>query len=239
MRFQLPDSGEGTLYYDYDDGKYASKVSASRNYYRSSSAYLDRVSFVPDENFYGTVKIGFTGWNTKGERFEGTIEITVEEPAGASEIVYTTLGTALPFRSQDFRTACAARGEGELREVRFTSLPSGSAGRLYYNYRDISQKGTEVRTGTQYTPDGSPNLSDLTFLPKAGFTGSVQIGYEGTDSRGKTFRGQIRIQVNQGSGSRYFQDMGSYAWAAPYVDLLYEAGVITGTGGQRYGGSCR
>ena len=92
------------LYYDYDDGKYASKVSASRNYYRSSSAYLDRVSFVPDENFYGTVKIGFTGWNTKGERFEGTIEITVEEPAGASEIVYTTLGTALPFRSQDFRT---------------------------------------------------------------------------------------------------------------------------------------
>lgn len=28
--------------------------------------------------------------------------------------------------------------------------------------------------------------------------------------------------------------MGSYAWAAPYVDLLYEAGVITGTGGQRY-----
>ena len=234
VRFQLPDSGEGTLYYDYDDGKYASKVSASRNYYRSSSAYLDRVSFVPDENFYGTVKIGFTGWNTKGERFEGTIEITVEEPAGASEIVYTTLGTALPFRSQDFRTACAARGEGELREVRFTSLPSGSAGRLYYNYRDISEKGTEVRTGTQYTPDGSPNLSDLTFLPKAGFTGSVQIGYEGTDSRGKTFRGQIRIQVNQGSGSRYFQDMGSYAWAAPYVDLLYEAGVITGTGGQRY-----
>ena len=209
-------------------------MSASRNYYRSSSAYLDRVSFVPDENFYGTVKIGFTGWNTKGERFEGTIEITVEEPAGASEIVYTTLGTALPFRSQDFRTACAARGEGELREVRFTSLPSGSAGRLYYNYRDISEKGTEVRTGTQYTPDGSPNLSDLTFLPKAGFTGSVQIGYEGTDSRGKTFRGQIRIQVNQGSGSRYFQDMGSYAWAAPYVDLLYEAGVITGTGGQRY-----
>ena len=86
VRFQLPDSGEGTLYYDYDDGKYASKVSASRNYYRSSSAYLDRVSFVPDENFYGTVKIGFTGWNTKGERFEGTIEITVEEPAGASEI---------------------------------------------------------------------------------------------------------------------------------------------------------
>ena len=77
-----------------------------------------------------------------------------------------------------------------------------------------------LRTGTQYTPDGSPNLSDLTFLPKAGFTGSVQIGYEGTDSRGKTFRGQIRIQVNQGSGSRYFQDMGSYAWAAPYVDLL-------------------
>ncbi len=28
--------------------------------------------------------------------------------------------------------------------------------------------------------------------------------------------------------------MGSYAWAAPYLDLLYEAGVITGTGGQRY-----
>ena len=64
--FQLLDSDDGTLYYDYDDGKYASKVSSSRNYYRSSSAYLERVSFVPDENFYGTVKIGFTGWNTKG-----------------------------------------------------------------------------------------------------------------------------------------------------------------------------
>lgn len=112
VRFQLPDSGEGTLYYDYDDGKYASKVSASRNYYRSSSAYLDRVSFVPDENFYGTVKIGFTGWNTKGERFEGTIEITVEEPAGRQRncIYHPGDGAALPKPGLSYRLRRTRRG---------------------------------------------------------------------------------------------------------------------------------
>ena len=158
----------------------------------------------------------------------------MEEPAGASEMVYTTRERRWPSTARIFVPPAPHAERGELREVRFTSLPSGSAGRLYYNYQDIREKGTEVRAGTKYTPDGSPNLSDLTFLPKAGFTGSVQIGYEGTDSRGKTFRGQIRIQVDQGSGSRYFQDMGGYAWAAPCADLLYEAGVVTGTGSQRY-----
>lgn len=154
------------------------------------------------------MKIGFTGWNTKGERFEGTIEITVEEPAGASEIVYTTLGRRCPSEARTFVPPGAARGEGELRGVRLPPCPPGARGGCTTTTGISAKRGPKCAPVPSTPPGtGSPNLSDLTFLPKAGFTGSVQIGYEGTDSRGKTFRGQIRIQVNQGSGSRYFQDM--------------------------------
>lgn len=234
VRFELPASSKGTLYYDYDDGEYESKVTESRSYYRSGNPYLDKVTFVPEEDFAGTVSIDFTGWSTDGEKFEGTVEITVEAPAGPTLITYTTAYAPVTFRAQDFTAACSDRGLGTLKSVQFTS-PSSSYGRLYYRYTNLSDTGTEVRTGTTYYPDSTPNLSEVTFLPKAGYQGTITITYTGTDSRGNTYQGQVQIRIQPNSNSRYFYDMSNTSWAVSAVDLLYENGVVTGTGSGTFG----
>ena len=234
VRFELPASSKGTLYYDYDDGEYESKVTESRSYYRSGNPYLDKVTFVPEEDFAGTVSIDFTGWSTDGEKFEGTVEITVEAPAGPTLITYTTAYAPVTFRAQDFTAACSDRGLGTLKSVQFTS-PSSSYGRLYYRYTNLSDTGTEVRAGTTYYPDSTPNLSEVTFLPKAGYQGTVTITYTGTDSRGNTYQGQVQIRIQPNSNSRYFYDMSNTSWAVSAVDLLYENGVVTGTGSGTFG----
>lgn len=231
VRFELPDSSKGTLYYNYDDGDYDSKVAASRSYYFSSSPYLEKVTFVPDDGFAGTVSIDFTGWSTGGEKFEGTMKITVEPPAGPTLITYTTTYSPVTFQAQDFVSACLNRGLGGLVSVRFT-LPSSSYGRLYYQYSGINS--TQVREGSSYYPDKSPSLSEVSFLPRTGYQGTVTITYTATDSRDNTYQGQIQINVQPSTYSRYFSDMGYYTWAVSAVDFLYENGVVTGTGNGTY-----
>ena len=231
VRFELPSASEGVLYYESSSG---SRVTESRNYYRSSSPYLNRVIFVPDEDFTGTSVIRFTGWSTGNEQFEGTVRITVREPAGPSAITYSTEYAPVTFRSQDFSTACANRGMGSLVSVQFTP-PSASAGRLYYRYEGLTGNSSEVRANTTYYPSGSPGLSEVTFVPRAGYQGTVTISYTGRDSRDKTYQGEIRITVQPSGSSRHFSDMGGHGWAAASVDLLYENQVVGGVGNGRYG----
>ncbi|WP_308856436.1 S-layer homology domain-containing protein [uncultured Oscillibacter sp.] len=236
VRFTLPSSSKGTLYYDYDDGDYAGKVSASTNYYRAQSPYLDRVSFVPAASFSGTVSISYTGWTTGGERFTGTVEIRVISSASAaSEIVYTTAYQPVTFRAADFSAACKARGLGTLESVQFVTTSVFGAGRLYSQYDGFRASNSEVRTGTRYYPGKSPDLSSVTFVPRVGYQGTVTLTYTGTDSQNRTYQGQVRIIVSPGSASGYFQDVSySYGWAAPAVDFLYESGVVNGTGAGQF-----
>ena len=234
VRFTLPASSQGTLYYDYNQSGSSNKVSASTNYYRTSSPYLNRVSFVPASNFTGTVSIPFTGWTTSDTRFTGTVSVKVTSSL-SSAILYTTSYQPVTFRDADFRSDCSARGMGTLNSVQFTSLPSSSAGHLYSQYGGLRTANSEVRSGTKYLLSGSPALSQVTFVPKAGYQGTVTLSYTGTNSKNQTYQGQIRIVVSPNASSSYFTDMVSgYSWAASCVDFLYENGVVNGTGGGRY-----
>lgn len=234
VRFELPSSSKGTLYYNYNDGKYDSKVSESRSYYLSSSPYLDRVSFVAAENYSGTVTIDFTGWNTDGKTFDGEVKITVEAPVAPTLITYTSDQNGVTFRSQDFVNACLDRGMGNLVSVRFSN-PNTTYGTLYERYQGTSGANSQVTTGTRYYPNGSPSLSQVTFVPKVGVQGPVVITYTGEDSRGNTYDGQIRVVVQSSSNSRYFNDLNGYSWAVSSVDQLYQKGVVSGVGGGNYG----
>lgn len=235
IRFTLPSSSKGVLYYDYDDGDYASKVSESRNYYRTQSPYLSEVSFVPAASFSGTVSISFTGWTTENSRFTGTVEIQVTNSDSASEIVYTTAYQPVTFRVSDFRTACSARGLGTLESVQFASTSVSGAGRLYSQYNGFRTANSEARTGTRYYPAKSPELSSVTFVPRVGYQGTVTLTYTGTDSRNRTYQGRVRIIVSPNTASAYFSDVAySYGWTAPAVDYLYENGVVNGTGAGQF-----
>lgn len=224
VRFTLPSASDGTLYYDGN-----TQVSASRDYGYAGAPYLDRVEFRPASGFAGTVEISYTGRSTGGETFRGVVAITVEEPAGATPITYSTTHAPVTFSAQDFVRACEARGMGSLQSVRF-SAPSSSAGRLYYQYDGLIGS-SEVRSATSYSPLQSPNIADVTFVPKAGYRGTATVTYSATDSRGNEYQGQVRISVQPNTTSRYFNDLGNYSWAVSSIDLLYENGVVTGTGG--------
>lgn len=233
VRFELPSSSKGTLYYGYDDGDYDSKVTESKSYYRGTDPYLDRVCFVPAEGVFGAVDLEFTGWSTDGGKFEGTVRITVEEPKGPSVITYATDGRPLSFYARDFQEACEDRGMGGLAYVRFDT-PSSSVGRLYFQYQGAGESNTEVRMTTSYYPAKSPGISEITFVPKVGYQGTASISYTGWDTKGNEYRGRIQISVRPATASRYFWDMSSFEWAVPAVDLLYENGVVHGTGNGTY-----
>lgn len=230
VRFSLPTTAQGTLYYDYtSSSNYGSKVTASRSYYRSSSPYLDQVSFVPNSSYSGTFSLSFTGQSTKGREFSGTVSITVSQ-VPADVITYYTAYQPVSFQGADFEAACSRRGNGTLSSVRFTGADNITGGHLYYRYNGIHSTNSQVHSGTLYYPSASPSLSDISFVPLVGFQGTVSLTYTATDSNGGTYQGTVRIQVSPNTTSRYFSDMGSTSWAAAAVDFLYENHVVSGTG---------
>lgn len=234
VRFTLPTTSQGTLYYDYtSSSNYGSKVSASRNYYRSSSPYLDRVSFVPSSSYSGTFSLSFTGWSTKGRQFSGTVTITVTQKQAGS-ITYTTSYNPVTFQAADFVAACNQRGSGTLVSVQFTGADRVYGGRLYYRYSGIHSASSQVRSTALYYPSSTPSISEVSFVPWVGFQGSVSLSYTATDSKGGTYQGTVRIQVTPNTTSRYFTDMGSASWATAAVDFLCENRVVSGTGAGLY-----
>ena len=234
VRFTLPSSSKGVLYYKYDESG-EKKAASSTSYYRSSSPRLYDVTFVPDEAYTGSVEISFTGRSDDGESFSGTVVIVYASPKEASVIRYATGSTPIAFSTADFLNACAARGSGTLTAVKF-ELPSSATGKLYYGYSAPNDYGGLVSPAISFpASSGSGSISAVTFVPKAGFNGTVTINYTGTDSKGNSFTGRVELTVTPSTQSRRFTDMGSHGWAAASVDFLYEGGVTTGTGSTTYG----
>ena len=236
VRFTLPSSSKGTLYYQYDKSG-EKKVSSTTSYYRSSSPHLEDVTFVPADDFDGTAEISFTGRNTDGGSFSGTVTISYTSIKDPAVVRYSTTSAPVTFQSKDFQAACDARGSGSLSAVKF-DLPSTAMGKLYYGYTSPSQYSGLVVPGISFPADNSvASLSAVTFVPKAGFNGTATVTYTGTDSKGNTFTGKVEITVTPSTQSRRFTDMGSHGWAVASVDFLYEGGVTTGTSATTYGPS--
>ena len=236
VRFSLPSSSKGTLYYQYDESG-EKKVTSSTSYYRSSSPRLQDVTFVPDKSYTGSVEISFTGRSTDDDSFSGTVVIVYSAPKDAPAIRYSTGSAPVNFSSADFVSACAARGAGSLTSVKF-ELPSTAAGKLYYGYTGPNNYGGLVSPAISFpAAGGSGSISAVTFVPRAGYNGTISINYTGTDSKNNTFTGKVEITVTPSTQSRRFTDMGSHGWAAAAVDFLYEGRVTTGTSATTYGPS--
>jgi len=225
VRFtSLPSSSEGTLYYK------TSKASKNINYYRtgsSSDRLLEDVNFQASETFSGTVTIPFTGYDTNSKHFNGTVQITVTGGImpNAALIAYATTGGAVKFSGADFTRAC--NFSSDLNQVCLT-LPARSTGVLYLDYASPVQN-TPLETGEVPLSQ----LSKVSFVPKAGYRGTVEVPYEAKDREGSSCTGMVEIMVSPPSSSSYFDDLAGYAWATPAVDFLRQYGVVEGvdTGG--------
>ena len=157
VKFTLPSSSRGTLYsnYGYSD---ESKVSASSKNYDDD---LDEISFVPYNNYTGTVVISYVGYNSNGESYTGQIEIQLlKVDTDADDIIYKTGSyTPINFDYDDFEDECWDVTREELDYVRF-SIPSSTYGTLYYKYDTRSQ--SKVSSTTKYYGD---DLDDIIFVP--------------------------------------------------------------------------
>ena len=216
----------GYLYYNY--GENTEDEVGSARYYRSSSPSLSDVTFVPGSAAGTTTTIPFEGYTTGGKSFDGEVEITYVTLRSPSVVSYTSNGLAVDFQASDFSAACAARGGAALVSVTFPN-PSVTGGQLYYSFTSPTQYRGEVVSSVTYEVSGIYQLSGVTFLPKAEYTGTVVIPYVGTDADGITYNGNIQITVTPPTSTTRFNDMGSYGWAVPGVEFLAAYGITTGT----------
>ena len=167
VKFSLPASACGTLYYNYTSSSdYTAAVSASTKYYYSQSYYLSKVTFVPYSGYTGTFSFSYTAYSQSGDTYTGAVEITVENNSGTvATIKYTTdEDEDATFNKSDFYNLCYNySGEG-LNYVKFTSLPSSSYGTLYYYSSSSTSTKTKVTTSTKcYYSSSTNNLSRVTF----------------------------------------------------------------------------
>ncbi len=234
VRFNsLPAASRGTLYYDRD-----TNVRGGTNYYYSgSNRLLEDVSFVPAASFTGTVSIPYTGQSTGGRSFSGTVTIKMSGSSSGvspvnSLIRYSTTGRAVTFKRSDFAAACADSLPTGPVTVRLTA-PSASSGRLHLNYASPSRYRAFV-SGQNYS---ASELDQLSFVPKAGFSGTAAVPFTLYDAGGSSWSGVVSIDVTPATSSAYFSDLGGTRWAVPAVDFLRRYGVVSGVSATSYGPS--
>lgn len=232
VRFEIPSTSQGDLYRNYrSSSSKGTRISSSST--TVSRSNLNQVAFVPAKNYTGTVRLDFWAKSTGGEEFRGILEIVVDRPDADVTVRYSTRTTPVDFQSSDFR-----RSGYTLSSIRFNAMPNESEGKLYYQYTSPTQYTRIADTKTSYRPSGSGNslISDLTFVPRAGFSGTVTIPYTGTNSNKSTFDGEVVITVSPGSYSSRFTDLGGYTdQQRAAVEYIYENGITVGISSNEYG----
>jgi hypothetical protein len=225
--FTLPYTSYGTLYYGYaSSSDYDFVVSATSRYYVNSSPYLSGVTFVPNRGFTGSLAIGYTAYSTTGTTDSGSVIIMVNSSEIDTITYNTPSGLPVQLNAEDFNTAFLSRTGSSLNYVRFT-LPTASVGKLYHGYDSPGAYASTVTASTKYYRMYSPLLSDITFVPAAGFTGAATFSYTGYTIAGTAYAGKVIINVGSDAP---FIDIDGFAWASDAISFLYRAGVVTGQG---------
>lgn len=206
VTFGLPSSSRGTLYFNYSPGgQYSPKVNNSTRYYASSNPSLDNITFVPAKGYTGDVDIPYRCTDSSGASYSGTVRVRVygANGEGSGNVEYSTgRNQRKLLNASDFNNACQQATNGTLNYIRFNSLPASSAGTLYLNYRNSSS--TKVTTGRNYYRSGTPRISDITFVPSSGYSGTVTIPFTGTTTGGTTFSGDLILHVDDGAGTVHY-----------------------------------
>ncbi|MCI9241868.1 MAG: hypothetical protein HFF43_00595 [Lawsonibacter sp.] len=230
VRFELPSTSQGELYRGYrSSSSKGTRITSSNT--SISASELDRVAFIPASGFSGTVNIYFQARSTNSEEFEGMVEVQVERPSAAVTVRYSTRSAPVGFRGSDF-----GRSGSNLSSIRFSSMPASTAGHLYYRYTSPTRYDRQASTASSYNVSGSNLISDLSFVPKAGFSGTVVLPYTGTNSNNSTFEGEVVITVAPSYTTSYFNDLGQYDnQQRAAVEYLYDNGITAGVSATQYG----
>ncbi len=232
IRFtSLPTATQGNVYFDYQRAGTPATITTSDSFYLSGEQSVSRLSFLPAPGFTGTVSMPFTGWSIAGMQFQGTVQVNVTGGVSGTTIVYTTSGSPVQLSAYDFSN----QGGGQPVNVSFTRMPYESQGKLYYQYTNPTHFSWLATAGMQYGFSSDPLVANLTFIPKAGYQGTVTIPYTAVNTSGGTYTGEIQIAVEPSVNSKYFRDLtGQSAATVSAVDFLYSQGVVNGVRDGQY-----
>lgn len=231
VRFDLPASRYGTLYYQYNtSSNKGTSLSGSMNFYRTSSSsrrLLDDVTFVASSTT-GTTTIHYTGYDVDGVSFTGNVEITVKSSSASSAAAITYTGSAAPisFRATDFQGACQAALGTSLSYIQFTGLPT--FGLLTCGYTNNIQTGNPVTTSSRYYPNGAPDINQIVYRPKAETQGTISIPFTGYDANGGRFNSTVQIILSNNYAATSFTDLSGWDWARPSIEFLRQSGITNG-----------
>nr|MBP6491966.1 hypothetical protein [Clostridia bacterium] len=205
IKFALPDDDDGMLYYKYDeddDEDELTEVSATKKYYFDDTPRLSDVTFVPDEDYSGTLTIDYKGYDTDGNSYSGEIKVTISESDDPEIITYSAdEEEAVEFDEDDFFDACDEIQNEDLDYVKFT-LPDDDDGILYYDYDEDDSSHTKVSaTKKYYYTDESPYISKVTFVPDEDFSDTVTIKYTGYDVDGDSYSAKVKITIGEDDSS--------------------------------------
>lgn len=231
--------------YYYDSSPRLSRITFVPDVEFSGSVTIKYRGYDTDGDSYSEkIKITVRGYDGEDDPDD---EIT----DNADMITYTSRpNTAILMKDEDFNNVCRKLTGSPLNYVTFT-LSSSTYGTLYYGYTSSGNYTSKVKAASKYYYNGSPYLLNVVFLPDKDLTGTVTIDYKGYDSNGAYYSGKVQIKLTSTGdttptqptqpgntpaqpgeliSSEHFNDVTTdYSWAVPYVDSLYEAGIITGS----------
>ncbi|MCM1149184.1 MAG: Ig-like domain-containing protein [Butyricicoccus sp.] len=226
---------KGTLYYNYTSASKPGTRLTGSNYddykfYVNSSSSYDSVSdltYVPANTSSGNVSVRYLARSTNGDpMYVGSISFVYGRQQGAT---ISCGSDGYTFKASDFYSSSDS---DPVAYVTFTQPNSGELMLGYAKGRGVPLDSS-VRLYTSKSTDGSYPLSSLSYIPKAGFSGNVEINYTAVTEAGKAQNGVLTIAVTSRKGSAHFKDVsssGSGAWASDAIDFAYKWGLVNGTG---------
>ncbi|MDP4132892.1 MAG: S-layer homology domain-containing protein, partial [Bacillota bacterium] len=137
-----------------------------------------------------------TGSNTDNTSDTDKTEDTTDKTnTTAKAIEYNGASdAAIAFNGSDFANACKAVSGSSFDYLKFSALPDSASGTLYYDYDGEDQ--AKVKTSNKCEKG---DLSDISFVPKSDFTGTVTINYVAADEKGNEIKGSVVITIGSGS----------------------------------------
>lgn len=226
---------KGTLYYNYTSAsKPGTKLSGSNFddyelYVNSSSSYdsVSDLTYVPANTNSGTVSVRYLARSTNGDpMYVGSISFVYGRQQGAT---ISCNSDGYTFKTSDFYSSSDS---DPVAYVTFIQPSSGELMLGYTNGRGVPLDSS-VRLYTSKYTNGSYPLTSLSYIPKAGFSGNVDLYYTAVTEAGKSQSGVLTVAVTSRKGSAHFKDVkstGSGAWASDAIDFAYKWGLVNGTG---------
>lgn len=192
VKFDYPVKN-GKLYHEYDanDDDNDEITENTKYYLDDSDDLLDEITFVPKNDFNGTVTISYNAYADEDE-FSGKIIITVgddeEELENLTLIKYTMdENTEKEFVESSLNS--------NMDEVKF--VQPDDEGTLYFDYNDDGdlEDTNDVKVSESHFYDDS-EFDQIVFVPAQDFTGKVDIEYIAKDGD-VSYSGTIRITVKE------------------------------------------